>query len=487
MGILLNKAILTYSTSITGLICCIILIGFLQYAYAGSGAYSLGTGSRVLGRGGADIAVANDAFSITLNPAGMLQIDGRRFDLSLVAGVGTNHFDNDYNDDVAGDPFYFFIPNFGYVNNSPDSRWAYGITLYSPGGLGSSYKLYQPLYEKELVHEDAIMPIRLSPAVAYRLTSKFTVGFAPCFSYTRLDLKMPFTVSKEKVREICQGEIGGNFGSLTYGEVLNWVDVDEYVTKVETKEIDDFAFGFTFGMLYKVNSQLSIGFSYMSKQKFDLEGSFQLDANRQLTALKEIDPRVGLVEQELPDKGAKGYSGNWDTTARFVYPQKIGIGISYKPWQNWHFAFDALWVEWSDFLGSWEMKQKNGDNRDLNAIIGDTSFSADVYQIWKDSYIFSIGIEYEYSEQTVLRGGVAHSTNIVPSHTIDPTGPVIAKDHATLGWGYSRSTYEFNVSYEHIFRNSSSRVSHHEVTRNYDNAKTTLSVDIICLTYTWKF
>ena len=487
MDILLNKTIFIYSTYITGLIFCILLIGFLQYAYAGSGAYALGTGSRVIGRGGADIAVADDTFSITLNPAGMLQIDGQRFDLSFAAGASNTHFDNDYNDNVESDPFYFFIPNFGYVNNSIDSRWAYGITLYSPGGLGTSYKLYQPLYEKELVHEDAIIPIRIVPAVAYRVTSKFAVGFAPCFSYTRLDLKMPFIVSKEKVRETCQGEVGGPFGSITYGEVLNWVDVDEYVNKVDAKKMEDFAFGFIFGLLYKINSKLSVGFSYMSKQKFDLKGTFELDATRQLAAIKEIEPRVALVEQQLPDKGEKGYCGTWDTTARFVYPQKIGIGISYKPWKNWHFAFDASWVEWSDFLGYWIMKQKNGDNNDLNAIIGDTSFVGDIYQNWKDSYIFSIGIEYEYSEQIILRGGFAHSTNIVPSHTIDPTGPVIAKDHATLGWGYSWKAYEFNVSYEHIFRNSSSRVSHHMVTRNYDNAKTSLSANIVYLTYTWKF
>ena len=470
------------------LVCLIFLIVFFEYAYAGTGTYTLGIDPRVVGRGGADIAVANDTFSIALNPAGMAQINGKRFDTSLALGVAFTHFENDYND-KDGDPFYFAVPSMGYVHNPAASRWSYGIALYSPGGLGTSYKLYQPLYEKKLDYEDALMPLRISPAVAYKITSNLTIGFAPCLSYTTLDLKMPFTVSKDKVRETCQGE---PFSGITYGEVLyqvadkNLIGADEYVVKADITDLDDFTFGFVLGLLYNVNSRLSIGFSYVSRQEFDLEGKFELDANRQLDALKKL-ALVEILERRLPNQGTKGYFGTWDSTARYIYPQKIGVGISYKPVSYWHFVFDAVWIEWSDFLGYWTMEQTNGDNEDLNAIIGDISFTGDILQGWRDSYTLSFGLEYEYSKHGILRGGFAHCTNVIPSHNITPTGPALSKDHLTLGWGYFWESHEFNISYEHIFRNSSRAVSSHTVGRDYDNSKVSIGVNIVHMMYSFHF
>ena len=117
--------------------------GLNKSAYAGNGFYPLGFGARVMGRGGADIAVADDTLSINLNPAGMTRIKGEKLDISGSAGVGFTHFQNDFND-KDGDPFYFLLPGIGYVNNREDSSWAHGIAFYTPGGLGTSYSLRHP-------------------------------------------------------------------------------------------------------------------------------------------------------------------------------------------------------------------------------------------------------------------------------------------------------------------------------------------------------
>jgi long-subunit fatty acid transport protein len=116
---------------------------------AGSGFYLLGSGPRSTGRGGADIAVADDTFSINLNPAGMKNINGKRLDIALGPGVAQTHFENKYND-TDGDPFYFALPNVGYVNND-NKRLAYGLALSVPSGLGTSYSVNHPLYEKKSI------------------------------------------------------------------------------------------------------------------------------------------------------------------------------------------------------------------------------------------------------------------------------------------------------------------------------------------------
>lgn len=71
---------------------------FSKSVYAGNGFYPLGIGPRVTGRGGSDIAVADDTLSIHLNPAGMKNISDKRFDLAISPGVVLSHFKNKYND-----------------------------------------------------------------------------------------------------------------------------------------------------------------------------------------------------------------------------------------------------------------------------------------------------------------------------------------------------------------------------------------------------
>ncbi|MDO8723058.1 MAG: outer membrane protein transport protein, partial [Syntrophales bacterium] len=237
-------------------------LGLNKPAYAGNGFYPLGFGARVTGRGGADIAVADDTLSISLNPAGMTRIKGEKLDLSGSAGVGFTHFQNDFND-TDGDPFYFLLPGIGYVNNREDKPLAYGIAFYAPGGLGTSYSLRHPLYENELDYKDLIVSLRLSPAIAYRVTPRLSVGFAPYLSYTRLDVKGPFFKSKDEVANIYKGDISGS--GLTYGTFLAGL-ADEYTVLSELKAIDALGYGFSFGILYEVKPQLTVGFSYVSRQ-----------------------------------------------------------------------------------------------------------------------------------------------------------------------------------------------------------------------------
>lgn len=223
------------------------IIGVNGVVYAGNGFYMLGFGPRVIGRSGADIAVADDAISINLNPAGMIRIEGQRLDICGGAGVSFTHFENDFNDE-DGDPMYFFLPGVGYVNNPRDKRWAYGIVFYTPAGLGTSYSFQHPMYEDEIDYNDFFMSLRVSPAIAYQVTSRISVGFAPCLSYTRLDVEMPLAKSKNEVADICQGIA---FQGTTFGALLKGFPVDEYTPLSELKGMESFGYGFSFGMLWE--------------------------------------------------------------------------------------------------------------------------------------------------------------------------------------------------------------------------------------------
>jgi long-chain fatty acid transport protein len=163
------------------------------------------------------------------------------------------------------------------------------------------------------------------------------------------------------------------------------------------------------------------------------------------------------------------------------------MGVAYRPSDRWLIAFDATWIEWSDFLGDWVVNLSNGDNEDINAIIGSSGFSDRTPQNWKNGVIFSLGIEHALTKKSILRAGFAHGNSIVPSDTIHLLGPAISEDHLTLGYGYHWKSFEFNLAYEHIFRNSSSPVTQHRLARWFDNSKVSASADILHTMYTWYF
>lgn len=341
-----------------------------------------------------------------------------------------------------------------------------------------------PLYENELDCKDLLVSLRLSPAIAYRVTPRLSVGFAPYLSYTKLDAKAPFFKSDEEVANICRGLIPGS--GLTYGTLLKEL-ADEYTVLSELKAMDAFGYGFSFGVLYEVKPQLTIGLSYVSRQRFDLKGRFYMDANRQIEAIGKQYPE--LMEQFLSSlpKHGNDFTGNWDAAASFTFPQKVGMGVAYRPSDRWLFAFDATWIDWPDFLGDWVVNISNGDNEDINATIGSSGFSDRTPQDWKNGIIFSLGMEHALTKKSILRAGFAHGNSIVPSDTIHLLGPAISEDHLTLGWGYHGKSFEFNLAYEHIFRNSSSPVTQHRLGGWFDNSKVSASADIIHTMYTWYF
>lgn len=87
--------------------------------WASNGIKSLSTSIRAIGRGGADIAVADDALAMNSNPAGIAMIDGKQFDMVLLAFLGRYSLSNTSNSDSDNERIPLAGPYFGYVWDQP--------------------------------------------------------------------------------------------------------------------------------------------------------------------------------------------------------------------------------------------------------------------------------------------------------------------------------------------------------------------------------
>jgi long-chain fatty acid transport protein len=448
--------------------------------WAGNGAYLLGFGANAVGRGGADVAVAQDALSMQLNPAGISQIKGQKLEFAPLIGIAFLHYQNPWND-TYGKRKPFLIPSIAWVKSFEDNPWSVGVLFYTPGGISTYYKLRNPLYEDRITYRSALFSARLVPTIAYRFSPRVMFGLSPIFSYNRLDVRQPFGTTQEKATMIAKG-IG--LPGVTFGELLKNIPVDEFVSYGEMEKADAFAFGFSFGFLLRISDQLTLGASYLSKQEFDWKGGMTLDVTRQLYSL---GPLFENILPLLPNQGREGFAGRWKFRNSWGFPRKITIGFSYLPREKLRISGDFSWIDWSDIYDRFTIILTRGNNADLNKIVGSDGFRNSVNVKWKDGYIYSIGIEYEYNHKISLRAGFAHGNNVVPARILVPTGPAITKDHLTVGLSYKKERWEFSMAFEHNFFNEESSRIGNEVGSEHFFSKCSIQAELFHFLLSYHF
>jgi len=451
-----------------------------QEVLAGNGAYLLGFGAPAIGRGGAEVAVGENAISMQLNPASISQIRSQVLEISPLIGVAKLHYKNPWNDKY-GRRRPFFIPAIAWARSFKDSRWSLGVLFYTPGGISTYFKLRNPLYKDRLTYRSALFSARLVPTVAYRLTSRLAIGFSPIISYNRLDVRQPFATTRERATMIARG-IG--LPGITFGDLLRNIPIDEFVSYGEIKKADNFAFGFSVGLLLRINDRLKLGASYLSKQEFDWQGHMTLDATRQIQSLGEM---FAPILPLLPNHGQQGFAGRWKFRNSWGFPRRLTIGFSYWPSSRLRLAGDFSWIDWSDIFDRFTIILTHGSNADLNRIVGSDGFRNSVDVKWKDGYVYSCGIEYLLNERLRLLFGYAHGNNVVPARILVPTGPAITKDHLTLGISYQGKHWQLSLAFEHDFYNKESSRPGNGVGSEHFFSKCSVQAEFLHFTLSYRF
>jgi long-chain fatty acid transport protein len=190
----------------------------------------------------------------------------------------------------------FFVPHLYFSANPKNSRFAAGLGVSSPFGLGTdwggdSFARYVAPYSKL----DLLM---INPNVAYQVTDSFSVA-AGASLYTG-DLTLDRFVPSAMLP-----------GMLPPGMDLG-----------TTIEVDGDAWGWNLAVLYDISEQVSFGASYRSKVDLDLSGSMTTNPPTPLTA-------SSFLELHLPST--------------------LKAGLAYKPTSELSIEVDIDWLEWSRF------------------------------------------------------------------------------------------------------------------------------------------
>jgi long-chain fatty acid transport protein len=366
-------------------------------AHATNGYFPHGFGVKAMGMGGASVAMTDNAFAGTNNPA-IAAWAGNRAEGGLTffspkramsrtgnpAGLDTS---------VESDLTLFYVPEFGY-NRALSDKIGVGVTVYGNGGMNTEYPGGQlicspdPTAPKSNVLCGArnlgvdLMQLIVAPTLAYKLSDMHSVGISPLLVFQQFEAHGLQAF----------GPMSSDATKLTSGSYSHSTGL-----------------GVRFGYLGKLNDQFSVGASYSPK-----------------ISMSEFDEYAGLFA------GGGG----------FDIPENYTLGMSFQATPTVTVALDYSRINYGGVPSianpSTNMAALGSDNG--------PGFG------WRDIDVWKLGVQWQASSQWTLRAGLNVGGNPIESRDVsfNILAPGVVTKHITLGGTYAMSpTSEISFSYMH--------------------------------------
>ncbi len=279
--------------------------------------------ARATARGNAFTATADNPSAIYYNPAGISQLYAPKLSL----GVGTSKTAVPSEQDGEGgfrlrmglysitissearplgaassyntSDRWQVAPNFFATWKQPNSKFTFGLGVYSPYGFGIWYPENNPY--RQLAISGSIKYITINPVVSYQVTDTLSIAAGPTFNYAKSSLKNGLALANSFFEFEGEGwGVGGNAG-----------------------------------ILWKPHPKHSFGVMYRSETWVTYDGHSN-------TFIPNL------------------LSSRENASALMVFPQNVVIGYSYRPTPKWNLEFNLDWTDW-DKLNTVTLRQASGN------------------------------------------------------------------------------------------------------------------------------
>ena len=172
---------------------------------------------------------------------------------------------------------------------------------------------------------------------------------------------------------------------------------------------DDQAVSWTVSALWQPSEKHSFGAVYRSKTDFTLEGKVE--------AFPYAPQNNGQID--------------------FTTPATFAVGYSYRPNKQWNIEVNVEWVNW-DELGTLTLEQDGAPGTPI-------PFE------WDDSYVYSIGAEYDFGNGYLGRFGYNFIESSQPDQFYNPGIADADRHWLTIGLGHKGECWSWDAAYQYAF------------------------------------
>lgn len=355
-------------------------------------------GGAALGMGGAHVAAVHDATAQFFNPAALTRLEGKQLAVggtwlsTRTSFAGVDPFPG-YGTTEAMKTGNFFPPAV-YWASPVGERFAYGVGLNAPFGLGVEWEDPQNFTGRERVTKATLETLNGSASLAWAATDVVSLAAGVSALFARVELR--------------------NIGTFVTsgGQRVNVLD-----TKLESDFVP--GFGFHLAAHARPRSNLRLGLTYRSQVDVNVE-----DGRATFTQIPTGDPALdALVAANRP--------ANQGVRTELVFPAMASVGLAWDPSPAWTYALDGVWTGWSAF-------------EKLPLRFDDPSLDRDIVEEYDDTFAARLGAEYR-REDCTYRAGYYFDPAAAPVESVTPLLPDAGRHGVTLGFGLQRGAWTLDA------------------------------------------
>ena len=324
-------------------------------------------------RGDAFVATADNPSAIYYNPAGITQLEGHNTRAAVNVVSARAGFENRMFRDVNTSDDFVALPGFFYAYSPKNCPVSFGAGYYLPYSLSLEWPDTGP-FRTTTVHGE-LQYHTFNGVIAWQPIETLSIAAGPTFNYGSTDLRRGIAVRDDEFK----------FTG------------------------DDYALGFTAGLLWKPFEKHALGASYRSPTTMNFEGE----------------------SRTLP---ASSGAGLQDASMRLPFPQVIIAGYSFRPTPHWNLEVDLDWTDWNR-LNTPVLKQASGDMA--------------LPLRWKSSWAVEAGVTRYFDNGLHVSAGYAYLENSIPNKSFTPLVPDQDMHVFSAGFGgkYEHVTWDATYQY----------------------------------------
>lgn len=391
---------------------------------AGQGSAVMTHGSCATAMGAAGVAApCDDGSAILFNPAALAGQPG--VVTAGVTGINTGgSFTYDFSRTrVERERKTVPVP-FGYVSLPFGGRFAAGIGVFAPYGLGVDWPVCsiedprgcETNFEGRFVSYDTEQRnIFIQPTISMQVAPWLSLGAGVDFVRTTLEINQRGDFSEQTVPNQ-----PFTFGNLGIPRGTDFVDAN----------LAGEGSGITFnlGAQARLSELLSVGVRYLHETEVDLEGDAdftQVQTGLTLApgnplGLPAGTPVDALVQNNFATGGPLADQG---LSTSLTLPAQFVVGVAVTPSERLKLLVDYQWTGWSSFDVA-------------NIDFAEAGRDADLILDYQNTNTFRAGAELMATDRLALRGGFIYNTEAERAASVTPLLPENERNYYSAGIGY---------------------------------------------------
>ena len=332
-------------------------------------------GQKQTGMGHAGIGLALDNAALVFNPGALIFVDSLgSFSAGASFIIPRTVFLDPNSTYVAQTINHTGTPLSVYANFKikKNSPLTFGFGLYNP--FGSRVQWEDDWKGQFLLREISLKTFFYQPTLSYKISEKLGVGFGYVFANGDFSLRKGVPIQDSL----------GNYGEASLAGKAN-------------------GNGFNAGVYYKLNDKFSLGLNYRSAVKVKVENG-TADFSSAETVSQYFQDSTFNTQLNLPYMASIGFG------YQLNQKMKIALDINYVGWKS----YDSLNIDFA----------KNSDK------LADVASP----RLYKNTFIFRTGLQYQISEIFCIRAGAYYDQSPVKDGYLTPETPDSDKIGVSTGF-----------------------------------------------------